>query len=458
MRYLALCTDYDGTIAHHGRVDDRTLDALQRLRGSGRRLVMVTGREIEDLRTVFNHFQLFESIVAENGAVIYHPSTGEEQLLGEAPPSAFVEALRRRGVERISVGRRIVATWEPHENTVLETIRDEGLDLQVIFNKGAVMILPAGVNKATGLRAALDEMNLSIRNAVGVGDAENDHAFLSICECSAAVANALPAVKEKADIVLARDHGAGVTELIDQMIEDDLARHAPGQQRHTLELGVTTSGEPANLTPYGENVLMAGGAAEERTGAILAFVAQLEKHGYNFCLCDTRGSYCDIEDSVVLGSKDKAPSIDETVQLLCKPRQNAVLDLQALQEAQAAAFVLDLATHIRELRTKTGRPHWVVLDDAPTLLPADAPSSLELDRVLLSAARPGLVRADLLSEVGALLALGEQPGEMLGDVPREGARAVPADYEPGKALWWKIRSDAGPQTVTLAPDPRLRRN
>ena len=105
----------------------------------------------------------------------------------------------------------IVATWEPHEKTVLETIRDCGLELQVIFNKGAVMVLPAGVNKATGLRAALAELNLSPHNAVGVGDAENDHAFLSICECSVAVANALPAVKEKADIVTFADHGAGVT-------------------------------------------------------------------------------------------------------------------------------------------------------------------------------------------------------------------------------------------------------
>ena len=48
----------------------------------------------------------------------------------------------------------------------------------MIFNKGAVMILPSGVNKATGLAAALEELGLSPHNVVGVGDAENDHAFL----------------------------------------------------------------------------------------------------------------------------------------------------------------------------------------------------------------------------------------------------------------------------------------
>ncbi|MFL6617157.1 MAG: HAD family hydrolase, partial [Povalibacter sp.] len=126
------------------------------------------------------------------------------------------------GVERLSVGRRIVATWEPYEHIVLQTIHDLGLELQVIFNKGAVMILPTGINKATGLTAALDELDLVASSAVGVGDAENDHAFLSLCGCSAAVANALPALKAEAEIILSRDHGGGVTELIDELIDNDL--------------------------------------------------------------------------------------------------------------------------------------------------------------------------------------------------------------------------------------------
>ena len=70
MRYLALCCDYDGTIAHHGRVDEPTLAALKRLRESGRKLVLVTGRELDDLQTVFPHMDLFARIVAENGALL----------------------------------------------------------------------------------------------------------------------------------------------------------------------------------------------------------------------------------------------------------------------------------------------------------------------------------------------------------------------------------------------------
>ena len=46
MRYLALCTDYDGTVAHHGHVDEPTIDALAALKASGRKLILVTGREL----------------------------------------------------------------------------------------------------------------------------------------------------------------------------------------------------------------------------------------------------------------------------------------------------------------------------------------------------------------------------------------------------------------------------
>ena len=107
----------------------------------------------------------------------------------------------------MSVGRVIVATWEPHETAVLETIRDLGLELQVIFNKGAVMVLPSGVNKASGLAAALDELCISPHNVVAVGDAENDHALCKSCEAGAAVANALPTLKDAVDIVLENHHG-----------------------------------------------------------------------------------------------------------------------------------------------------------------------------------------------------------------------------------------------------------
>lgn len=237
MRYAALACDYDGTLARHGRVDPAALDALERVRASGRRLVLVTGRLIEDLLDVFPQASAFDRVVAENGGVLHDPATGQATPLGPPPPEGLVAGLRQRGVEPLSVGQVLVATWEPHEADVLEVIHAEGLEHQVIFNKGAVMILPPAVNKASGLAAALAELGLSAHNVVGVGDAENDHAFLGSCECAVAVANALPSLAEAADLVTARPDGAGVAELAAALVADDLAglesrlgrHHVPGK-------------------------------------------------------------------------------------------------------------------------------------------------------------------------------------------------------------------------------------
>src|SRR5262245_34986983 len=218
-RVRAFATDFDGTIAHHGAVPEATLDALYRLRQSGVFGLMVTGREIEDLARIFPHMDYFDLVVAENGALLYSPKDGIGQLLAEPPPSRFVDELMARGVGPISVGHVVVATWEPHQGAVIEVIREMGLEHHIIFNKGAVMILPPSVNKATGLETALDLFKISPAQTVAVGDAENDHAMLDLCRFPVAVANALPALKERARYITHAERGEGVTELIDMLLQ-----------------------------------------------------------------------------------------------------------------------------------------------------------------------------------------------------------------------------------------------
>ena len=227
MRFKVLATDYDGTLAHHGTVEPATIEALERFRASGRQLVMVTGREIPELKAAFSRLDLFHLVVAENGAVLFRPSDGWLRLLADPPPAAFAERLRDDGVQPLSVGHVIVATVEPHEVPVIRAIKDLGLELQVIFNKGSVMVLPGGVNKASGLKKGLREIGFSPEDTVGIGDAENDHALLEMCACGVAVANALPMLKEHADLVTAGPHGIGVSELMDRILKDDLAGIVP---------------------------------------------------------------------------------------------------------------------------------------------------------------------------------------------------------------------------------------
>ena len=466
MRYLALCTDYDGTIAHHGRVDKPTIAALEELRTSGRKLLLVTGREMADLEKVFDRLDLFDLVVAENGATIYRPATRDERPLVDAPSGRFVEELKRRGVERISVGRCIVATWQPYEKVVLEAIRDLGLELQVIFNKGAVMVLPGGINKAAGLKAALEELDISVHNTVGVGDAENDHAFLSVCECSAAVANALPAVKETADIVLKADHGAGVTELIREMLADDLAGRASLLGRHEILLGKDKEGGALTLPSYGVSALIVGTSGGGKSTLTTGLIERLNAKHYGFCVIDPEGDYDVLEDAAVIGSPDRAPSVDECMQLLAKPHQNAVINLVGLGFGDRPAFFMTLFARIRDLRAKTGRPHWLIVDEVHHVLPADwKPAELnlpqKLDGVLAISVSPSAVSATALGLLENVVVIGEKPAQMLSEFAEANGKPVPTTplekIPKGEALIWHKNSAESPRHFVIEPNKTERR-
>jgi len=222
MLYRALATDYDGTLAERGAVDSATLDALRRLRDTGRKILLVTGRELEELHDVFPEVGICDCVVAENGALLYWPASGEIRPLATAPPLEFIEELRRRGVDRMSVGRVVVAAWRPADEIIETVIHRQRLDLRIIYNKQAAMVLPGGIDKGSGLRVALAALGLAPADVVAVGDAENDRPLFTTCGYAVAVANALPELKPHADLITNGERGAGVRELIERLLDGAL--------------------------------------------------------------------------------------------------------------------------------------------------------------------------------------------------------------------------------------------
>lgn len=463
MRYHALAADYDGTLATHGRVDEQTLQALERLLASDRKLVLVTGRTLDDLRSVCPHLHLFHRIVAENGLTVFRPESREEKCLGGPPPDEFVRELQRRGVFPLSVGRAIVATREPHENTVLDVIRDLGLELQVIFNKGAVMVLPAGVNKATGLLAALLDLGLSRHSVVGVGDAENDHAFLDMCECAVAVANALPMLKERADWVTAAGHGDGVREVIDALLSDDLRAVEDRLTRHRIVVGTAQTGDQLDLSPYGPKVLVTGSSGSGKSTIATGLLERIAERGYQVCVIDPEGDYEAFEGAVTLGSSRHAPTVHEIVQLLEHPDSNAVVNLIGLPLQDRPAFFISLLARLQELRLQTGRPHWIAVDEAHHLLPAAKdPEALTLFRELYSmlfvTVHPDQIASPVLSSIDTAVLVGEPVEPLLKmlsgrDEPLPSERAT---LQTGEALFWRLRHGA-PIRVRVAESRSERR-
>jgi hypothetical protein len=458
MRYFALATDYDGTLAHDGKVPDEILESLHALRESGRKILLVTGRELADLETVFPHFDFFDRIVAENGAVVYRPESKELRVLAERPPDDFIELLKARGVDPLSVGDVILATWEPHQQTVLDAIRDRGLEAQIIFNKGAVMVLPSGVNKRSGMVAALEEIDLSAHNVVGVGDAENDHAFLSACECAAAVSNALSAVKEAADLVTRGDHGWGVRELIDGLLADDLAHIEPRLDRHGILLGESDQG-PVYVHPYGESVLIAGASGSGKSTLVTGLIERLAERKYQFCLIDPEGDYENLFGAVSLGNEKHAPAVEEIVQLLKRPDESVVVNLLGVALEDRPGYFASLLPRLQEMRAKTGRPHWMIVDEAHHMLsPSWAQASEQIPEVLKSTifitVHPDKLARPVLDAVGVVVAVGSNPGEVLDSFARAVNSDSPGwhgDLEKGEALIWRQHNGGKPLRILAEP-------
>ncbi|MGH8719988.1 MAG: HAD-IIB family hydrolase [Burkholderiales bacterium] len=461
MRYHVLACDYDGTLASDGRVFPETVEALKRVRGSGRKLVLVTGRELDQLLEVFPEIELFERVVAENGALLYCPTTRKEKILGNPPPREFAAALKARGVP-ISQGRVIVATWEPHEVTTFEVIRDLGLELQVIFNKGAVMVLPSGVNKASGLAAALAELRLSAHNTLGIGDAENDHAFLSLCECSVAVANALAITKKHADYVTEKERGGGVVELTQTLIDEDSAQICAS--RRQIALGKRDNGEEVRIPPYGLNVMITGTSGAGKSTLATGLLERLAEEKYQYCIVDPEGDYATLElhDLIVLGDNHRAPNPDEVLDVLSEPEQNAVVNMIGVSIEHRPDFFAKLIPRIQELRDQTGHPHWMLIDETHHLLPAARSEDMarEIQGVIAITVHPEHVSAEVLSAMDVVLAIGEAPENTFRTFAGATGERAP-EFEsrrlsPGEAFVWDRRGAMAPYWIRTTP-PQVER-
>jgi hypothetical protein len=299
---------------------------------------------------------------------------------------------------------------------VLEIIRELGLELQIIFNKGAVMVLPSGMNKAEGMKAALVELGLSPHNVVGVGDAQNDHAFLEACGCAAAVANALPMVKQSADILLSADQGEGVIELVDLICQRDGAILPP--KRHGLLVGRDEDDGEVYLEPHLGSVLIAGNSGIGKSTLATALTERMAEKHFEFCVFDPEGDYTELEKAVSVGNAKDAPVADEALKLLKKIGANVVVNTQALEVSERPRFFARLLPQLASLRAQTGRPHWLIVDEAHHLLPSERDDVAQIlpddiPAAIFITVHPDAVSRSALKTVDTVLALGRSAGETI---------------------------------------------
>jgi len=463
MRFAAVAIDYDGTLAQDGLVDSSTAAALEQVVASGRKFILVTGRMLRELLPLFPQATLCARIVAENGAVLYRPATRDQRLLADPASAVLIDTLTRKGVTPLDVGDSIIATVRPHEVPIMEAIRDLGLEHHVIFNRESVMVLPPGINKATGLAAALDELQLSPHEVVGIGDSENDHALFQTSELAVAVASAVPTLRDAADWVTARSNGAGTSEALLALVADDMAGHARRLTRHRITLGSRQGGDPVTMSPVGENLLIAGTSGSGKSTLAHAVLEQLVDQGYQSCVIDPEGDYPSMEKMIMFGNSQRGPTVVEVMTALENPKAQVLVNLVGLPLEDRPAFFLELLPKLQERRVRTGRPHRIVVDEAHHLMPKRwpaMPESLEdLHSMIFVTVHPDRLAPQVLDSVDLAVALGHEPAstlQPLGHHRRSRRMIAVNELKPGEALFWQRAEDLPPEPLLMAV-PRAER-
>jgi hypothetical protein len=339
--------------------------------------------------------------------------------------------------------------------------------MQVIFNKGAVMILPSGVNKASGLKVVLEELGYSPHNTVGIGDAENDHAFLNLCECSVAVANALPSLKDLADHVTSGDHGTGVSQLIESLLAEDLLTVSKRTTRHNVRLGKRDDGTEEFITPIHETLLICGTSGGGKSTLTTGILERVSERGYQFVVIDPEGDYSDLPLGIVLGGAERAPLTDEVMNVLSVPHQNASVNLLGIPLTDRPEYADDLLLRLLRLRAQNGRPHWIVIDEAHHLLPETwspaAPVGTEMTGLILVTVHPESVAHSILETVTSLLIIGENPGQTLKNFCKAASCEVPQSPDldalpTGDTLFWRRPSQEAVLVHTEPPKSERQRH
>jgi hydroxymethylpyrimidine pyrophosphatase-like HAD family hydrolase len=406
MRYVALAAGFDGTLARDGRCDERCIEALRALAATGRKLILVTGRELRELLEIFPEARLFDYVVAENGAVMHRSATRESEILAQAPPEILLQELRRRHVTPLTVGSSIVRTVQANEAEVSAALRKLQLDFQLVTNPGALMMLPAGVNKASGVWAALRELGVSRHNLVAIGDGENDLALFEFAEHAVAVQNADPLVKRVANRTTVSGYCDGFLELARDLIATDLADAVP---RHKFAVGVRENGAAVEITPCRDSVLVLGPAGTGKAALCNRLLDQFLANSYQCCIIGAEVGGMRVPGDVeVFGDAHEVPRLTDILGALDQPTASVAVNLAALTRPvfTAALLVLLLALHDR-----LGRPHVVLISQAHSFLTDGViASSARLSEVTMiySTAEPERLPARILDSVTLTLNSGTQ--------------------------------------------------
>ncbi len=379
--FRALAVDLDGTLAPPGAAPSPALlDALADARRAGLRVVLATERGHEELLERFPEVdQLFDAVVAENGAVL--ALDGTCRLLA-SPVGVEVDHALRTAHVPFSRGRAIVTTDARHGATALEIVRRLGLDHHLAHDRDALVIGPARASKGAGLLRALAELRRSPRDCWAVGDAETDHALFDVCEVGVAVRGAIHALARRADLVLDEPAGEGVIRLLRAWLRGERPRTRNGGR--CVDVGLYPDGGVARIPVSSGTMLVHGGKGTGKSWLAGLLAERLCERGYVVCAVDPEGEHRrlgDLPGVLTVGGGEALPPVGLVARLLATQLASVVVDLSLEPAETRETYARDLLAALYAQRAATGLPHWIVVDEAHVALHAGLEGEERLDRV-----------------------------------------------------------------------------
>jgi hypothetical protein len=402
-----LACDFDGTGAVNGRLAPEVSSVLAAARSAGFVTLLVTGRVLEDLYAAALNFELFDAVVAENGALVWLRALGRTIQLGTPPPDDFLAELRRLRIA-YHAGAVIVGTSDRHAGELLGLIRRFAMASQLIFNRDAMMVLPSGVDKAVGVLRALAELRRSERSMIAFGDAENDRSLMEMAEVAVAPRGAVQSIAAAADERLSHPGPSGVAAYMQDMLEHGGSVATPPRQR--IVIGRDAAGASVELPSSGMNIMISGDPRSGKSWLAGLVAERLMERGYRLCIIDPEGDCAALGErprTLLLG--DDVPLLDPAAlpNVLRGQALNLVVNLASLSQREKVRYVERALPGLDAIRAVAGVPHWLMIDEAHYFLNGRAMSSRRFEsrtgNYVLVTYRPSLVAAAVHEAVGAHL-------------------------------------------------------
>jgi hypothetical protein len=396
------------------------LKAIRTARDSGARILLVTGRILDELDAEMpGLIDEFDAVVAENGGIL--AIDGVPTPLAERVEPGLAQRLRELGAP-VRAGQVLVACDGSVAHLAIDAVHDLHLDVQLVWNRRSLMLLPSGVTKGAGVQAGLAALGISPHSAIGIGDAENDHALLDTCELGIAVANSVPALAEHADLVLAEPDGQGISAFLAGPIVRGTEVFHP--RRRQLLLGTRPEdGHMVTIPASQSNILITGESGSGKSYVTGLLAEQMINRGYSVLLIDPEGDHAELgmlQNTLLVGDTGRLPSPQELMRII-EHERSVVLDL-SVAEHDTTKYMIDVHHQLHARREQTGLPHWFVIDEAHR--PLGLSCVVHDWGYCLATYQPDGLNPETIGTMGWHLRLLEQRGEALLTPVHGGGRAT----------------------------------